>query len=358
MKRKITILAAALLVFVTSVVFVSAANKTTYKNINAEIRTKTLSSTTVKLSWKKHKADKYIIYKTVYNKNGSSKEKKIKTVSGKKTSAVIKAGKNEYMYLTIKGIRKNKNSKTIYYGDAICWTGMATPSWDDYLFAEGDCSPSSITIDFYSDGGLNPTGYQIYRKEAGTSKYKKIKTLKTNNKHIVWTDKNVKSGKGYYYKVRAYRKTGKKTVYSKKSKGFLRYAINFNGQYAVSTKTDDDSLTIKLTSSVNNGDTVFTMAELYYNYIQKGSAGDGYIARYYSTDGSNWIAITDQQKDIKLDPGKSLWIRTKKCTLEYDDQYGQDVFKTSVEYRGIPCYLDIWTYSSSAATYPDWEAIH
>ena len=57
-------------------------------------------------------------------------------------------------------------------------------------------------------------GYKVYRK---TSKDGKWKTIKTTAKGT-YTDKKLKLGKTYWYKVRAYRKSGKSTEYTPYSK--------------------------------------------------------------------------------------------------------------------------------------------
>lgn len=55
-------------------------------------------------------------------------------------------------------------------------------------------------------------GYEIYRSTKKKKGYKKVKTIKGGSK-VSWTDKKVKGGKTYYYKIRAYRKIkGKKAV--------------------------------------------------------------------------------------------------------------------------------------------------
>ena len=56
-------------------------------------------------------------------------------------------------------------------------------------------------------------GYQVYRYNKSTKKYQKVATVKTNT----YTDKKLKTATVYQYKVRAYRKSGKKTVTGKYS---------------------------------------------------------------------------------------------------------------------------------------------
>ncbi|MBR1866049.1 MAG: hypothetical protein IJ801_06045 [Lachnospiraceae bacterium] len=56
-------------------------------------------------------------------------------------------------------------------------------------------------------------GYKVYRSTQKKKGYKCIATIKKKSK-VSYTDQKVKSGSVYYYKVRAYKKNGKKTVYS------------------------------------------------------------------------------------------------------------------------------------------------
>ena len=56
-------------------------------------------------------------------------------------------------------------------------------------------------------------GYQVYRYDAKKKKWKLYKTLKSGKN--TFTDKKVKAGKTYKYKVRAYGSLGGKTIYSK-----------------------------------------------------------------------------------------------------------------------------------------------
>ena len=59
------------------------------------------------------------------------------------------------------------------------------------------------------------TGYQIYRS-ANNKTWKKVATI--NKSKVSYTNKNLTTGKKYYYKIRAYKKSGRKTNYSKFSK--------------------------------------------------------------------------------------------------------------------------------------------
>lgn len=56
-------------------------------------------------------------------------------------------------------------------------------------------------------------GYQIYRAAKENGKFKRIATVRKKGR-LRYTNKNLKSKKTYYYKVRAFHKAGGKTIYS------------------------------------------------------------------------------------------------------------------------------------------------
>lgn len=58
----------------------------------------------------------------------------------------------------------------------------------------------------------NANGYVVYRATKKNGKYTKVKTI-TKASTVKFTDKKVKKGKTYYYKVRAYKKASGTKVY-------------------------------------------------------------------------------------------------------------------------------------------------
>lgn len=60
----------------------------------------------------------------------------------------------------------------------------------------------------------NVTGYQVYRATAKKGKYKLVKTIKGKS----FTNKGLKKGKRYYYKVRAYKNINGEKIYGAYSK--------------------------------------------------------------------------------------------------------------------------------------------
>lgn len=72
-------------------------------------------------------------------------------------------------------------------------------------------SYNSAKVSFKKVSGAK--GYIIYRKTSKNGKSKKLTTVKS----LSYVNKSLNCGSTYYYRVRAYKKTGKKTVYTKYS---------------------------------------------------------------------------------------------------------------------------------------------
>lgn len=68
-------------------------------------------------------------------------------------------------------------------------------------------SSTSIKVSWSKTPGAN--GYQVYRSTAKDGQYKLLGTITSTS----YTDKSLKAGKTYYYKVRAYRTVNSKRVY-------------------------------------------------------------------------------------------------------------------------------------------------
>ena len=72
-------------------------------------------------------------------------------------------------------------------------------------------SYNSAKVSFKKVSGAK--GYIIYRKTSKSGKSKKIATVKS----LSYVNKSLNCGRTYYYRVRAHKKKGKKTVYTKYS---------------------------------------------------------------------------------------------------------------------------------------------
>ena len=311
MKLLRVLIAAMLIVCLTSAAPVFAKSKTSSKNLKG-LKSKTLSMTTVKVKWKKIQGvKKYVIYK-VYWKDGKEKHKKLRSVSGKKKSAVLKIGKNKEAKLYIKGVKKKKHGKKVVYGGCITvFSGLPTPEWSGGE-AECLCNPNLICLSFVvAAKGLEPSGYEIYRKEVGAQEYKWIGTAKAYG-NPGGNDSSVKPGKYYYYKVRCCLKSGKKIYRGKMSKPRLLGAVNNIGEYKLDTKTDEDAITVKLTSDPLNGETVIDPSDLREAGCPAKEENVCLIADSYSLDGKSWISVQSARDPITLHPKENLWIRLQK----------------------------------------------
>lgn len=92
---------------------------------------------------------------------------------------------------------------------AVCVSAKTTaPGTVKILSVKNKTTKAAITWKKVSGA----TGYEIYRCKAGGS-YKKIKTTKS----LSYTDKGVKAGYTYSYKIRAYKTVKGKKVYGQKS---------------------------------------------------------------------------------------------------------------------------------------------
>ena len=323
MKTLRILIAAALIVCLTSVAPVFANSKTTYKNLKG-LKSKTLSMTSVKVSWKKIPGVKrYVVYK--YN-SSHEKKKKLKIVSGKKSSVVLRIKKNKWEDLYVKGVKKRKNGKKVVYGSSIrVFSGLPRPEWDEHLMWEYH-SPNEIHMSFgiEESGGLEPTGFEIYKKEAGTKKYKLVKTLKIRGKNIDWggwKDESVKPGKYYYYKVCSYLKSNGKIYRSEMSNRCYLGAVNYEGKFRVQTETDEDTMTLKVTSDLLNGRNYGWIG--YDEGFPAKEENVCYMIDATSDDGHTWISSDNKwgSASFYVKPGESFWIRLKR--VQDETQYNE-----------------------------------
>lgn len=101
-------------------------------------------------------------------------------------------------------------------------------------------------------------GYQVYRAASKNGTYKKIATVKS----FACYDRDLTFGKLYYYKVRAYKKSGGKTIYSQFCEPKSRRATTVSNGFE-SVKIDKNgNVTVKINKS--------TGAAGYYVYTATG----------------------------------------------------------------------------------------
>ena len=166
-------------------------------------------------------------------------------------------------------------------------------------------------------------GYQIYRATSKSGKYAKIATVKGASS-ATYTNTGRTCGTRYYYKLRAYKKIGGKTVYSKYSTTLSAYAkpakVKVTDAYAPSNST----VTIAVSFTTVRGATDY---EVQLNQIKKNGKETGFRSYTYNNEGEKWTFETYKQCLAKMkkkypsgyvtkaymENGKHL---TKKMTVE------------------------------------------
>jgi|GEM_PF-2209839 len=184
----------------------SDVEKVTYDVVPSKVTGVKATATnhnTVNLSWdaksKTAGVDGYRVYSST-TKNGSYSL--LATVKGTNHNhANLKTG-NTYHYKvsTYKDSVESAHSAVV----------SATPALKKPVSVKATAKSKKIIITAKSVTGA--TGYEIYKSTKKSSGYKIIKTVK--NSSLKYTDKKVKKGKTYYYKVKAYRTVDGKKVYS------------------------------------------------------------------------------------------------------------------------------------------------
>ncbi len=174
--------------------------------VTSEITAKQ-TTTTITLSWAKVTgADGYRVYK--YNTK-TKKYEKLKSIKGTSLKiSKLKAG-TTYKY---KVRAYTKDDGTIWGDYSKVFetaTKCKTPSIKKLTTTKGKAS-------FTWSNVSGETGYQVYYSTKKDSGFKKLASYKANV--VKGSKKKLKSGKKYYFKVRAYKKTDSGTVYSSWSK--------------------------------------------------------------------------------------------------------------------------------------------
>ena len=196
----------------TAIVMVSAGKWNATCTITVTPKKTTISSISLtskgkaKLKWKKQNGvSGYQIYRAT-SENGTYK--KVKTVSSASTVTATLAA--------------NKGSKPYYFKVRAYKTVNGKKEYGEFSSIK-TCAPKKPTgVKVTAQKGKKAkvkwktvsqaSGYEIYRATKKKGTYKKVKTI-TKKKTVSFTNKSLKKGKTYYYKVRAYRLMGGKKVY-------------------------------------------------------------------------------------------------------------------------------------------------
>ena len=166
-------------------------------------------------------------------------------------------------------------------------------------------------------------GYQIYRATSKSGKYAKIATVK-GAASASYTDTGRTCGTRYYYKLRAYKKIGRKTVYSKYSTVLSAYAKPAKVKVTDAYAPDGATISISVSFTTVRGATDY---EVQINQIKKNGKETGFRNYTYNVEGvkrtfttyKQWLAMLKKQhpsgyvSSVHMENGKII---SKKMTVE------------------------------------------
>ena len=139
-------------------------------------------------------------------------------------------------------------------------------------------------------------GYQIYRATSKSGKYAKIATVKGASS-ATYTDTGRTCGTRYYYKLRACKKIGGKTVYSKYSAILSAYAKPAKVKVTDAYAPDAATTSIAVSFTTVRGATDY---EVQLNQIRKNGKETGFRSYTYNEEGNKRVFTTYKQWLAKL----------------------------------------------------------
>jgi poly(3-hydroxybutyrate) depolymerase/fibronectin type 3 domain-containing protein len=274
MKKIVSLFLAVVLAFtIVTPTVVSAASKKVSKPKISSVST--LSSTSLKVSWKKVSgADGYVIYQ----KKSDGKYEKIKTITSGKTTSYTKKSLSSATKYTYKIKAYDKvGSKKIYSEYSSTKSAYTEPS-KVTLYSLSDVSSSSVKIKWKKVSRAD--GYVIYQKK-GSGSYEKIKTI-TSGKTTSYTKKSLSSATKYTYKIKAYVKSGSDKIYGDYS--------STKSAYTEPSKVTISSLTAVSPTSVKISWKKVSNADGYAIYRKK---GDGEYTRIKTITSGSTTSYTN-----------------------------------------------------------------
>ena len=169
------------------------------------VSAKSASYQSVTVSWK---ADAKAKFYEVYRSTSANGEYTLVVLTSKTsfTNTSLTCGTTYYYKVRAYGM----NNDTKLYGDYSSVV-KAAPALGKVSISKVKASgKKKVKVTWKKLSGAS--GYQVYCATAKSGKYKSVKTIKSGSTKK-FTNKKLKSGKKYYYKVRAYRTVGGKNIY-------------------------------------------------------------------------------------------------------------------------------------------------
>ena len=179
-------------------------------------------------------------------------------------------------------------------GENTAWTSSKLKAAKVDLTKVASASYDKLRLSWEPLSGVD--GYQIYRATSKSGKYAKIATVKGAS-GATYTDTGRTCGTRYYYKLRAYKKIGGKTVYSKYSSILSACAkpakVKVTDAYAPHTAVS----AIDVSFTTVRGATDY---EVQLNQIKKNGKETGFRSYTYNDEGQKWTFETYKQRLAKM----------------------------------------------------------
>ena len=275
----------------------------------------------VKIRLTEENVSKYVIYRADAKADGtlSGSYKKVITMYGTNISYVDEMEEGKYYSYKVYGYEKvNGKHVQTKVGQRLVYAGHYT-MWDEYQHCDAKITPEEIPLRLNIEEEYTPDGYVIYRKEEG-GKYKKIAKIETKDRYIEYVDRDVETGKSYFYRARAYHYVKGKKVFAIYTNPVRMSAVNRIGiyQYEILTPANEKTtgLTMKVTSDEKNGKLVMGMGanwcslSYYTEYGYEGEELDAamYLAEY-SYDNENWTGFTEKGEELVINAGETIYLK-------------------------------------------------
>ncbi len=172
------------------------------------VKVKKTGYSSVKLIWSRSdQADGYYVYRA--DKAGGKYTRVGKTTSATLTDKKLKTGKTYYYKVrAYNNYEFEGYDRTSYgkYSSAV----KGRPQLAKVKKLSLKTGSGKVTVKWSKVSGAS--GYKIYRSTKKSGGYKCVKTIKKGST-VKYVNKNLKKGRNYYYKVRAYRTVDGKKVY-------------------------------------------------------------------------------------------------------------------------------------------------
>ena len=164
-------------------------------------------------------------------------------------------------------------------GENAAWTSSKLKAAQVDFTKVASASYDKLRLSWEPTSGVD--GYQIYRATSKSGKYAKIATVKGASS-ATYTDTGRICGTRYYYKLRAYKKIGGKTVYSKYSTVLSAYAKPAKVKVTDAYAPGNSTVTIAVSFTTVRGATDY---EAQINQIKKNGKETGFRNYTYNDEG-------------------------------------------------------------------------